>query len=175
MNVIVLAIIRYTLAAVLVVAGAAKLSDLDSFALTLRAVKFGPSRLSLAIAAGIALGEVLLSFALLATEPNLVVGILVALFMAAFVVVGIRGSRVRGPVACRCFGALTERHFGRAMIAQACVLLGLALSALAIEMRGFVAPSPPSTQTLLPVLAEYAILGLVSAQASRALARVAEG
>jgi hypothetical protein len=174
MNIIVLAIIRYALAAVLVVAGAAKLSDLDSFALTLRTVKFGPSRLSFASAAGIALGEISLSFALLATEPNFVVGILVALFMVAFVVVGIHGSRVSGGVACRCFGALTERHFGRAMIAQACVLLGLSLSALAIEMRGSLSPSPPLTLALLPVLAEYAMLGVVSAQASRVLTKVAK-
>jgi hypothetical protein len=175
MSIFFLALIRSALAAILVVAGAAKASGLDSFAHTLRAVKFGPAEPSVAVAAIIALGEISLGFALVASTPNLVVDILVALLMAAFVVVGVRGARLDHPVACRCFGALTERRFGNAAIAQASVLLVLALTAVTIEILGSVSPSPPSLAALLPTVAEYAFLGLVSAQASRSLANTAEG
>jgi uncharacterized membrane protein YphA (DoxX/SURF4 family) len=175
MSIFFVAVIRSALAAILVVAGSAKLSGIDSFARTLRAVKLGPAKSSHAAAAIIALAEISLGVALVGSEPNLVVDVLVALLMAAFVVVAIRGARLDKPIACRCFGALTERRFGNAAITQASVLLLLALTAVTIEIFGSVSPSPPSIPTLLPTLAEYALLGMVSAQASRSLAKTGKG
>lgn len=124
---------KAALAAVLLVAGGAKLAGLAGFASTVRL--FAPRRVGQAAirsaALAIAACELLLgalSLALpAAREANVAVFVLCCAFLATSV---IGYARFRG-YSCRCFGGLSRKKFDRAAVARSTALLALSSLALA--------------------------------------------
>jgi hypothetical protein len=157
------------LAVMLVVAGAAKLSDLRSFAVTIRL--FAPRRTRMwglrtaplvIVSTELVLGTVSLSFPTLNWINIVVVGL-----AFAFVAVAAYGYAFYRGRSCTCFGALSARSFDAAGIVRSVAILAAALVALgsvpavAVDLRW--------TERVL-LLGCSGILALVSFTASRALA-----
>jgi methylamine utilization protein MauE len=160
---------KSAVAALLLVAGGAKLADLASFASAVRL--FAPRRASWAVlraaALGIALAELALGAASLSSPaaawPNRVA------FAAgcAFVAVSGVGYAFHRGRSCRCFGALSQRKFDAAGIARSAVVAVVAAAAMA--------PVQPSSVQLtaaarLALLGAAALLAFVAFTAARALA-----
>ena len=168
MTVLVLAA-KSALAALLLVAGGAKLADLRGFAATVRLfLPARPLRRAVRwIACGVALGELGLGVASL-SAPS--VGWLNPVIFAVgcgFVAVAAVGFALHRGRSCRCFGALSRRGFDLAALARS---VGIAaLAALATGRAG------PSSLQLTPVQRVLlglggCVLALAAGTAARALA-----
>jgi methylamine utilization protein MauE len=167
---------KAALAVVLLIAGGAKLADLDGFGAAIRL--FLPDRLpplaltalplvAAVIAAVIAAGELLIGLVSLCWPALGWVNVAVLALACGFTAVAAVGfARHRGQ-ACRCFGALTRRGFGPSTLAQALVITGAAWLA-AQPARAPQLQIGLSAHLLL--LAGAGITGLAGYAAARALA-----
>jgi hypothetical protein len=161
------------LAAIFVVAGAAKLSDLDGFSATLRGIgllAFNVAMRGLA-AATIAIVELLVGFALaLGILGNL--PILASLLLStAFLVITARALIVRAKLVCRCFGTLAGSQFTPAGLVRALLLMLAAF--LLLTVTGMSAGHQPIGAWAVAVGWAYLLLAIVAAQASQSLRSVA--
>jgi hypothetical protein len=181
------------LAVMLLVAGGAKLADLDGFAAAVRlfwpagltrpARSTHPARLALTarltratrptqagarrIARAVALAELALGGASLAFPAVWPLSVAVLGAVACFAVVSVLGFAFHRGRSCRCFGALSQRKFDRAALARAAVIAGLA----GLAMTG----APPSAVTLTPaahalLAAGSAVMAFIAFTAAKSLA-----
>jgi hypothetical protein len=136
---------KAAVAVVLLVAGGAKLADLDGFAAAIRL--FLPRWLMLqsagragglsrrvpaslpVVAAAIAAGELLVGAASLCWPALGGVNLAVLALACGFTTVATVGYVFRRGQTCRCFGALTRRGFGPRTLAQALLITGAAFLA----------------------------------------------
>jgi len=124
------------LAVLLLVAGGAKLAGLDGFAATVRLFlpagllrPAGPrplTRLARWVALAVALGEVGLGAASLASPAASGLNLAVLIVGGAFVAVSLAGYMRHRGRSCRCFGALTRRRFDRAGVGRAVLIAAVA-------------------------------------------------
>jgi hypothetical protein len=165
---------KAVLAVMLLVAGGAKLADLDGFAASVRL--FAPRRMAgsmsaapvlRTVALALALGELMLGGASLTFPALGWLNPAVLLVGCAFVGVSGAGYAFHRGRSCRCFGALSQRRFDLAGIGRAVVVA--ALAALAT-----VAVSPSSIRLGVAdhalLLAASCLLTFVAFTAARALA-----
>jgi hypothetical protein len=166
------------LAVMLLVAGGAKLADLDSFAasvrlfLPLRAAsgesRLRPSRAGAGrIAWGVALAELALGAASLAFPAAWPLSLVVLAAAVTFAAVSGLGFAFHRGRSCRCFGALSRRTFDRAGLGRAAAVAALAGLAAA--------GAPPAAVALTPaghglLLAGSALAAFVAFTAARSLA-----
>jgi hypothetical protein len=170
------------LAVMLLVAGGAKLADLDSFAASVRL--FLPRRhrsgsspgaaslltsqaLARRIASAVALAELGLGGASLAAPAVWPLNLAVLATACCFAAVSGIGFAVHRGRSCRCFGALSRRKFDRAALARAGALAALA--------GGAAVPVTPAAVALTPaghglLLAGSAFIAFVAFTAARSLA-----
>jgi hypothetical protein len=160
---------KSALAALLLVAGGAKLADLASFAAAVRL--FAPRRASWpvlrAAALGIALAELALGAGSLSSPAAGWLNPVVFAVGCAFVAVSGAGYAFHRGRSCRCFGALSQRKFDAAGIARSTIIAAVAAVALAHV--------PPASVQLagaarLLLLAAAALVALAACTAARALA-----
>jgi hypothetical protein len=160
---------KSALAMMLLVAGGAKLADLDGFTATARMFVPRPALRTAvrAVAIAIAFGEVALGAASLSVPAAWWVNPVVLALACAFVAVSAAGyARFRGR-SCQCFGALSRRKFDAWGVARAAVIV----VAAAVAMTG-VRPSalaiPVAARAGL--LAAALVVALAAFTAARALA-----
>ena len=124
---------KTAVACLLIVAGGAKLSDLASFASTVRL--FIPFRVAWpllsAIAAGVSLGELAVGLASLAFPAVTALNAVVFAIACAFAAVSGVGYAFHRGRSCSCFGALSRRKFDAAGVLRSTVIAGIAAVALA--------------------------------------------
>lgn len=161
-------IAKSILAVVLVVAGAAKASELSSFTSTVRlflprAVR---SRWAYAVALAIVVAELLLGASSLMFQQERWIGVIVLAAACTFVLASVYGYAYHRGRSCTCFGALSSRRFDGPAIARS---LGLAAMGAVAVLN--VHPSAVALTTVdrLLVLISVVIVALSSATASRAL------
>lgn len=164
-------ILRYALAAILVVAAAAKAVDASGFARTLAGL--GLHRVSqrrrLVLARCAIVAEATAGFLTASTVFPQPIDFAVAILAFGFVCVSVYGT-VRGTaVHCRCFGALSGTSFSTAGVARAIFVFALAVACAWLGNVGY----QLSVQTLL-LLAVFALLAVAAAQASAALSLIQE-
>ncbi len=165
---------KAALAVMLVVAGAAKLADMNGFAATVRlflppgvAAQRWRLQAAVAVAAVVAAGELLLGGASLTTPAVAWLNLAVLAVASSFVVVSGVGYAFHRGRSCRCFGALSQRTFDLLGIGRAVVIAGLA--ALAVPaVPGSVIKLTLADQGLL--LAAAVVLGCLAFTAARCLA-----
>jgi hypothetical protein len=168
------------LAVMLLVAGGAKLADLDSFAVSVRL--FLPRRRTGSPAAGglltspasarriawaVALAELALGGASLAVPAIWALNVAVLAAACCFAAVSGIGFAFHRGRSCRCFGALSRRRFDLAGLARAAAVAALAGLATA--------PAAPAAVILTPaghglLLAGSALVAFVAFTAARSLA-----
>src|SRR5215469_11388729 len=121
---------RASLAAVLVAAGAAKLADTRSFALTLvgLGVPVRWQQLIRGLAIIVPLMELGLGLALISGLGPTIVNSAVLALMCGFSLLVIIALRRKLNVACRCFGALSESQFSRKGLLRSLMLTAIALA-----------------------------------------------
>jgi uncharacterized membrane protein YphA (DoxX/SURF4 family) len=168
-------LIRTSLAAVLVAAGAAKLADLPGFATTLMGLGV-PTRPSLLIRVlTYAIPFLELGVGVVAVSglwPTVLDGALLIL-MLSFSIVVIVALRRHLSVACRCFGALSASQFSGKGLARNVFLTILALgvfwsgNAYPLQFEG-----PPSVILLLVV--GFLLFAVAAAQSARTIAILQE-
>lgn len=124
---------KTVLAVMLVVAGAAKLSDLSGFGSTVRlfvppavAARGWSAPVVAVLSAAIACGEVILGGASLSSPASAWLNIAVLGVACAFVAVAGVGFAVHRGRSCSCFGGLSHRRFDRAAVVRAVVIAGVA-------------------------------------------------
>lgn len=160
---------KSALAVMLLVAGGAKLADLDSFAGTVRL--FTPRWLARPIRERAALGVALIELASgavsLAAPALWAVNLVVLALGGAFVAVSIAGYAFHRGRTCRCFGGLSRRKFDLAAIGRAVVVAAAGALALA-HVPAADTRVGPAVHVLLAVAA--ALLAAAAFTAARALA-----
>jgi uncharacterized membrane protein YphA (DoxX/SURF4 family) len=142
------------LALTLVAAGAAKLAKPNDFANTLVGLGLPARhvRIVSVLAFAIPLIELMLGISTTIRIAPKITSLLVVAITIMFVVVTVWASRRRSHVPCRCFGALTESHFGNAGIVRTVILLVMACGAAWYEWQVELdVPISPSTAVLLVV------------------------
>lgn len=174
---IALYLIRAFLAAVLIVAGAAKLADTHGFAGTLIGlgvpVRWG--RLIRGLALAIPLLEVGLGIALALNAWPMIADLAVLALLSFFSVVTIVAVLKVPRVTCRCFGALSDSQFNGKGLARSLFLTALAL--IVVWSRGMPLPTAGGERPLLitvVLLSGYLIFALAAAQASKTIAEFKE-
>jgi hypothetical protein len=163
------------LAVMLLVAGGAKLADLDSFAASVRLFlprrRTGPlaglALLTSAAGARRIAGAVALGGASLALPGIWPLNLAVLAAAACFAVVSGLGFAFHRGRSCRCFGALSRRRFDRAGLARSAAVAALAGLATAPLAPAAVALSPAGHGLLL---AGSALIAFVAFTAARSLA-----
>jgi hypothetical protein len=167
------------LAVMLLVAGGAKLADLDSFAASVRLFlprRRGPLAVpalltsaagARRIAAAVAAAELALGAASLALPAIRPLNLAVLTAAACFAVVSGLGFAFHRGRSCRCFGALSRRRFDRAGLARSGAVAALAVLATAPVAPAAVALSPAAHGLLL---AGSALTAFVAFTAARSLA-----
>jgi hypothetical protein len=159
---------KSTIAVLLLVAGAAKLSDPKNFAATVRL--FIPYR-SLSWAAqgcalGIAISEFTLGAASLSFPETHWLNIAIFVLACAFIVVSIFGFAFHRGRPCRCFGALSHRNFDVLNIIRSTTIAAVAAVAM-------IATREASTHVALPtrvlLIAACLLLGIAASTAARTL------
>lgn len=172
---IIVLLLRALLAAVMVAAGAAKLADTRSFALTLRGIGLPvrPAGLIRGLALAVPLLELGVGLAAISgIWPQLINGLMLALLGIFSVVVVVALSR-RLNVACRCFGTLSDSQFSRRGLLRS-VLLTLGAAVVFVgEQTGFARVSGGSGLNLL-LVAGFLLFALAAAQAAKTLAILKE-
>jgi hypothetical protein len=164
--------IRAVLAAVLIAAGAAKLADRPSFTLTLLGLGV-KSTYAPILAVTIPMLEVGLGLGLVAALWPYPVSAAVLAMLVLFSLVTLSAIQLRSRVECRCFGSLTESHFGTSGLIRVVVLTSLA----GINF-GFVAIGQPRfevpTQADVLLSAAYLLFGVCAAQAAMLIQNIRE-
>jgi hypothetical protein len=158
---------KAALAVLLLVAGGAKLSDLDGFstAVALFAPPRTPRRLLRAVAVALAGAELAAGAASLAAPSWRWVNLAVLVLSCGFVAVSALGYARHRDRTCRCFGALSRRRFD----------LGALLRAGVIAAVAALAAGPVSTSSVrLGLAGQLLLLGcaVLVAVAARTAARV---
>ena len=152
MDVLVLAA-KSGLALMLVVAGAAKLAEVSSFAATVQV--FTPistsARITESLASALATLEVLLGGTSLAFPSIAAVNWLVLAAGCAFLTVSLIGYLRHRGMSCRCFGQLSNRTFDAAGVMRSLVIVGLA--------AGVAVSSVPQTAIQLVTVDHLLLLG----------------
>lgn len=170
MTVTVIALIsKSILAVVLVVAGAAKATELSSFTSTVRLFlpRAARSRWAHAVALAIVVAELLLGVSSLMFPGERWIGVIVFATACAFVLASAYGYVYHRDRSCTCFGPLASRRFDGLAIARSTGLA--AVGSLAILNVQASAVALTMVDRLL-VLISVLIVALASATASRALA-----
>jgi len=168
-------LIRSSLAAVLLAAGAAKLADLRSFAAPLMGlgVPLHQTILVRGLALIVPLLELGLGIAVVTGLWPTVINVIVLVLMSSFSLVVIIALRRKLHVACRCFGMLSDSQFSGKGLARSLLLTVLATVVL---WSGNMYPpqfnGPPSAMLLL--IAGYLLFALAAAQASKTIAVLKE-
>jgi hypothetical protein len=158
---------KTALACLLIVAGAAKLSGLASFASTVRLfirLRVAWPLLS-AIAVGVSLAELAVGLASLTLPAITALNALVFAIACAFVAVSAMGYAFYRGRSCRCFGALSQRRFDAAGVLRSAVTAGVAAVALA-HVRAAALQLDTTTRVLL--FAAAGLLALAAFTAARA-------
>jgi uncharacterized membrane protein YphA (DoxX/SURF4 family) len=166
---------RASLAAVLVAAGAAKLADARSFAVTLRGLGIS-ARLDPLIR-GLAFlfpfVELLLGIALVSGLWPTLINVVVVVLMGSFSLVVLYALRRKLHIACRCFGTLSDSQFSDKGLTRSVLLTLLALVVLwggkAYSLQ-FAAPPV----ALLLLVTGFLLFGLTAAQAAKSIAILKE-
>jgi hypothetical protein len=161
-------IAKSLLAVVLIVAGAAKASELSSFTSTVRLFlpRAARARAAHAVAVAIVVAELVLGAGSLMFQGERWIGVIVFATACTFVLASIYGYVHHRGRSCTCFGALSSRRFDGFAIARS---VGLAsVGAVAILNVQASAVALTMVDRLL-VLISAAIVALSSATASRAL------
>ncbi len=172
---VIMLFMRASLAVVLVAAGAAKLADTRSFAVTLMGLGV-PVRRQLFLrgfAIIVPLTELALGLAIISgLWPTIVNGAVFAL-MCGFSLVVIIALRRKLNVACRCFGALSDSQFSRIGLLRS---LLLTILAFAVFWSGNVYSVEFSNSPGLSILlvAGFLLFALAAAQAARTIAILKE-
>lgn len=159
---------KSTVAVLLVVAGAAKLSDPGSFALTVRL--FIPFRLSWrtfqASAFSIAVSEFALGTASLSFPEAHWLNIAIFALTWAFIIASVFGFAFHRGRPCHCFGALSRRTFDTLSIIRSMAIAAVAAVAVAT-------PAGASTHVDLPtrvlLILVCLLLGVAASTATKAL------
>jgi uncharacterized membrane protein YphA (DoxX/SURF4 family) len=170
-----LLLIRTSLAAVLIAAGAAKLADTHSFATTL--IGLGVPARRRIVVQRLALFFPLLEVAVgIATVsglwPTLINGI-VLILMGGFSLVVLLALRRKLAVACRCFGALSDSQFSRKGLTRSIFLTVLAV---VVFWSGIAFPiqfeeSPAAT---LLLVSGFLLFAVAAAHAAKTIAILKE-
>jgi len=162
---------RASLAAVLVAAGAAKLADVRSFAITLRGLgipaRYEPLIRGLAII--VPLGEVVLGIGLVSGLWPTVINAIVLVLMGGFSLIVLFALLKRLHVPCRCFGMLSDSQFSRQGLARSLLLTLLAAMVLWGESV-YSLRFDASPVTILLLIAGFLLFGLATGQAAKAMA-----
>ncbi|MEO9049682.1 MAG: MauE/DoxX family redox-associated membrane protein [Candidatus Dormiibacterota bacterium] len=155
---------RFTLAAVLVAASAAKLSHLSAFRETVGSLGVHlPGYLLGPAAAAIAGTEGLLGLLSASLIGAPVVDKLVLLVFVVFLVAAAYAAKFRPAASCRCFGSLTESNFDARTVARNSLLVAIAVVPFLIT------PATTSFETNLTTASAFAILGVLVAFVSFSL------
>lgn len=168
-------LIRTSLAAVLVAAGAAKLADIRSFTTTLigLGIPIRPGLLIRGLALIVPLVEVGLGIAMVSGLLPKVINSAVLVLMCGFSLVVIVALARKVHVTCRCFGILSDSQFSSKGLARS---LFLTLLAVAIFWSGNVySPQfngPPGVILLL--VAGFLLFAVAAAQAAKSIAVLKE-
>jgi len=124
---------KAAVAVLLTAAGGAKLADLPGFAASVRLFWAGrpASSRPLAVAAGLACGEVAAGAASLSSPRAGWLNLVVLVICGGFVAVSAVGYARHPGRPCRCFGSLSGRNFSAAGIARAVIIAACAAVAVA--------------------------------------------
>ncbi|SRR6266566_3689828 len=168
-------LIRSALAAVLVASGAAKLSDIRSFVMTLAGLGLPAHRPY--VLRGLAISIPLLEIgvgivAVTGLWATIINGILLVL-MCSFSLIVMIALQKKVNISCRCFGALSDSQFnGKGLVRN------LLLTVLALIV--FLSGSASSSQiggalgTTMLLVAGYLVFGIATTQAAKSLAAIKE-
>jgi uncharacterized membrane protein YphA (DoxX/SURF4 family) len=166
--------LRDSLAAVLIVSSGAKLARIEDFAATLKALGLSANQIDLrGLAAGVAGSEGALGMLTVAGLWPSLANIGLVLITAAFALVSGWAAQNKRGAKCRCFGVLSDSHFGALATLKSGLLLGSALAVLVLSSLWQTAPDWSVWQAI-PV-AGYSLLGLGSLQAARTIGQIREG
>jgi methylamine utilization protein MauE len=158
---------KSALAALLLVAGGAKLADLAGFASTVRL--FMPPRASWPVLRGVALAITLAELALGAaslSSPALSwLNPVIFGLGCGFVAVSVTGYALHRGRSCRCFGALSARTFNAAGIARSMVIAAAAAAAVKAVRPSSVQLAPAERVLLLAVSCLLAFAAFTAASA----------
>ena len=166
---------RASLAAVLVAAGAAKLADIRSFAITLRGLGM-PARqepLIRGLAFIFPLVELILGIAIVSGLWPTVINSLVLILMCLFSLVVMVALRRKLRVACRCFGMLSDSQFSARGLARSLFLTLLAIVVFwggrvySLQLSG-------SPVAVLLLVAGFLLFAIAAAQAAKTIALLKE-
>ncbi len=168
---IVALLIRGFLAAVLVVSGAAKLADIQSFTTTLVGLGFPAEQKYLVrkLSLLIPLIEVCIGIMLVSGFLQTIINGILLLVMCCFSVTVIIALQKRLHVECKCFGSLSDSQFNSKGLVRS---LLLTVCAGIVFWQGNLHPlyAENSPGPLLLLLAGYVILGVVAMQATQTVA-----
>lgn len=144
---------KSALAALLLVAGGAKLADLGGFASTVRL--FLPRRASWPVlrdvALAITLAELALGTASLSSPALRWLNPVIFALGCGFVAVSVTGYALHRGRSCHCFGALSARKFDKAGIARSTVVAAAAAVAMRAVRPSFVQLAPAERIALLGI------------------------
>lgn len=159
---------KAVLATMFLVAGGAKLADLDAFGSSVRL--FVPSGIAARdirwLAGGIALVELAVGAASLAWPLLRLLNVIVLALTCCFLGVSIHGYVFHRGHSCRCFGALSQRRFNPVSVGRNAVIVVVALIAVR-NVRSTVIDLTTEETALL--LAAGALLAMASFTAARSL------
>jgi hypothetical protein len=173
---------KAVLAAMLVVAGGAKLADVSGFAATVRlfmppavAVRPWSVRAAYWTAAAVAFGELLLGASSL-SSPSVawLNGAVLGAACSFLAVSGIGYAFYRGR-SCRCFGTLSQRRFDLAGVGRAVVIAGLAVLPVLAVPTSLVRLSFDDRALLLAAAALLACVAFTAARSLAATSRALPG
>jgi hypothetical protein len=167
--------VRASLAATLVVAGAAKLADREGFTITLIALGISARKGQLARNAALLFPLLELSLGLVVISGlwSILANASVLLLMLVFNGVILFALRKAPNAMCQCFGALSRTRFSRNLFLRS---VALTVLAMLILLSSIVSPPFQGVPLwLIPVLiAEFLVLAVVAAHAVRVVEAVKE-
>lgn len=171
----ILLLVRASLAAILIAAGAAKLADRHGFATTLTTL-FGTDmrreRFSSALALLIPLVEILLGLAVISGIWVTWINRAVFVLMVIFTLTVLFARRKAPHATCRCFGALSDSQFNRhGLIRSVLLTIGAGMVLLWSGNTNLFQPSA-SSGTIFLLVVGYLIFAFGAAQAATTIALV---
>ena len=172
-NVIALAL-RASLAAIVIIAGIAKLTDRRSFTLTLMqlGIPAHKKRLLHNITLLIPFIEVSFGFLVVSSLWPIIANTAMFILTLMFNGVIIFALRKAPHTMCRCFGALSNTRFNRPLLVR-CVIL--TISALVVLLWSAIYPSEGiSLWLILILIAEYCLIAIVATHAVRVVETIKE-